>query len=145
MKVIFIFAISFFLFISVSVYADEYKHHHEAEPKFSPEFIKFMNEMNVGMEKMMKDMHASGYTGDPDIDFLTMMIPHHEGAIEMARLVLIYGTDPLVRKIAEDIIATQRTEIEAMKQRVKILKAGHELEPEGFPAIGGTRGPTKQR
>ena len=55
---------------------------------------KFMKEMGAGMEKMMKDMHAPEYTGNPDVDFLAMMIPHHEGAVEMARLVLIHGTDP---------------------------------------------------
>ena len=43
-------------------------------------------------------MHASGYTGNPDVDFLAMMIPHHEGAVEMARLVLVYGKDPLTRR-----------------------------------------------
>lgn len=65
-------------------------------------------------------MHSLGYTGNPDIGFLSMMILHHEGAIEMARLILIYGTDPLVRKIAEDI-AAQTIEIEAMRE-IKDLK-----------------------
>ncbi|MEW6740366.1 MAG: DUF305 domain-containing protein [Nitrospirota bacterium] len=81
-----------------------------------------------------------GMAGNPDIDFLAMMIPHHEGAIEMARLVLIYGTDPLVRKLAEDIIATQRVEIETMKQRLIILRKKPEPDPGDFPAIEGTRG-----
>lgn len=120
--------------------AEEHKHHHMTEPKFSPEFTKFMNEMKAGMEKMMKDMHDPGYSGNPDVDFLAMMIPHHEGAIEMARLILIYGTDPLVRKLAEDIIATQRVEIEAMKQRLMILRKKSEPDPGGFPALEGTRG-----
>lgn len=134
-----IFVISFFMLVSVSSYAEEHKHH-MTEPKFNPEFTKFMNEMNAGMEKMMKDMHSPGYTGNPDVDFLTMMIPHHEGAIEMARLVLIYGTDPLVRKLAEDIIATQRVEIETMKKRLMILRKKSGPDPGGFPALEGTRG-----
>jgi len=135
-----IFLIGLLLFISTSLRAGEHEHHHGGDIKFSPEFTRFMNEMNEGMEKMMRDMHSPGYTGNPDIDFLSMMIPHHEGAIEMARLLLIYGTDPIVRKLAEDIIATQRMEIETMKKRLEILKKGAEKDPGGFPALGGTRG-----
>ncbi len=118
----------------------EIHEYHKTEYRFSPEFKRFMDEMNAGMEEMMKDMHSAGYSGDPDVDFLAMMIPHHEGAIEMARLVLIYGNDPMVRTLAEDIIATQRAEIESMKKRLIILKKRQELDPEGFPAIEGTRG-----
>ena len=58
----------------------------------------FAPEMDAGMQKMMSNMHAPGYTGNPDVDFLAMMIPHHEGAVEMARLVLVYGKDPLTRR-----------------------------------------------
>lgn len=114
--------------------------HHKAEYRFGPEFKRFMDDMNAGMEKMMRDMHSPGYTGNPDVDFLAMMIPHHEGAIEMARLVLIYGNDPMVRALAEDIIATQRVEIESMKKRLMILKNRQEPDTEEFPAIEGTRG-----
>ncbi len=108
--------------------------------EFSPGYIKFMNDISAGIEKMMKDMHTPRYSGNPDIDFLSMMIPHHEGAIEMARLVLIYGNDPLTRMLAEDIIATQQVEIETMKRRLEILRERPDPEPGGFPAIGGTRG-----
>jgi len=141
MKKIFVIGL---LLISTMVLAGEHEHHNEAITKTSPEYTNFTNEMNTGMEKMMKDMHSHKYSGNPDIDFLSMMIPHHEGAIEMARLVLIYGTDPIVRKLAEDIIATQRVEIETMKKRLETLKQGADSNPGGFPAIGGTRGKSPQ-
>ena len=81
----------------------------------------FSRDMHAGMDRMMRDMHAAGESGDPDIDFLAMMIPHHEGAVDMARLVLIHGRDPLVRALAQDIIAGQTTEISAMRQRLARL------------------------
>lgn len=85
-------------------------------------------------------MVAVPMTGDPDRDFLAMMIPHHEGAVEMARLLLIYGRDPLVRQLVQDIIAAQATEIVAMRNRLAILRAGPQPEPGGGPVLGGTRG-----
>ena len=93
------------------------------------------------MEKMMHGMHAPGYTGNPDADFLAMMIPHHEGAVEMARLALVHGRDPLTRRLAEEIIASQTAEIEGMRRRLAILRVRPDTDPGGFPALGGTRGP----
>ena len=52
---------------------------------------RFEADMDTGMARMMQGMHSPGYTGQPDPDFLAMMIPHHEGAVDMARLVLIHG------------------------------------------------------
>lgn len=58
---------------------------------------------------------AMNTNGDPDTDFLKAMIPHHEGAIDMARQELAAGTDPQVRQLAKDIIAAQESEIRLMK------------------------------
>ena len=104
----------------------------------------FVRQMDAGMKKMMEDMHAPGYSGNPDVDFLAMMIPHHEGAVEMARLALIYGKDPLTRRLAEEIIASQTAEIAAMKERLAILRRGEDQNPGGFPALHGTRGVAPQ-
>ena len=65
--------------------------------KMDPGYARFVAQMKAGMDRMMKDMHTPGYTGNADVDFLAMMIPHHEGAVEMARLVLIHGRDPHTR------------------------------------------------
>ena len=105
----------------------------------------FTRAMHAGMEKMMHDMHASAASGNPDVDFLAMMIPHHEGAVEMARLVLVHGRDPLVRQLADEIIAGQTTEITAMRARLARLKRGDDTEPDGFPALGSTRGGSPSR
>ena len=65
-------------------------------------------------EKMHGDM-AIEYTGDADADFVRGMIPHHQGAIDMAKVVLEHGSDPGIRELAEGVIAAQEEEIETMK------------------------------
>ncbi|MBS0559448.1 MAG: DUF305 domain-containing protein [Proteobacteria bacterium] len=71
--------------------------------------------MMDGMATMNRDMSAAPMTGDPDHDFVAMMIPHHQGAIDMAEVVLKYGKDPQIRKLAQDIVAAQKKEIAEMK------------------------------
>ncbi len=75
-------AISALMLLGSSGWAQEHAHHKPSAPaQFSGEYGSFMRQMDVDMDKMMGDMHAPGYSGDPDIDFLAMMIPHHQGAI----------------------------------------------------------------
>nr|WP_315217665.1 DUF305 domain-containing protein [uncultured Duganella sp.] len=102
----------------------------------------FQRDMDTGMAKMMTDMHSPGYSGNVDVDFLAMMVPHHQGAVEMARLVLLHGRDPATRLLAEEIIAGQTIEIQSMQRRlISLRQPGPVVAENEFPVLGGTRGP----
>lgn len=68
----------------------------------------------AAVSRMHADMDIA-YTGDADTDFILGMIPHHKGAVEMARIVLEFGTDPEVKALAEAVIAAQEGEIDWME------------------------------
>lgn len=102
--------------------------------------VDFSGAMSVAMDRMMAAMRRDPRIGDPDADFLAMMIPHHEAAVEMARLVLLHGGDPLVRQLAERILASQQTEIDAMRARLRLLQGPQRDE---FPELSGQRGPSQ--
>jgi uncharacterized protein (DUF305 family) len=75
------------------------------------------------METMMKDM-AIKPSGDVDRDFVAMMVPHHQGAIDMAEALLRYGHNEQLRRLGQEIIVTQQQEIAAMR-----LAVGEPLPP----------------
>jgi uncharacterized protein (DUF305 family) len=74
------------------------------------------------MQGMMKGMDTP-YTGDADHDFVTGMLPHHQGAVDMARVELQYGHDPVLKKLARDIIASQTKEQAFMRRWLDRHKA----------------------
>lgn len=118
------------------------QHDHQAAgaPNAGAQDDEFARALASAMDKMHRDMMAPLPTGSADVDFLATMIPHHAGAVEMALLVLLHGKDPLVRQLAEEIIAGQQVEIAAMQARLNILRHGSDPSPGGYPALGGTRG-----
>jgi uncharacterized protein (DUF305 family) len=71
--------------------------------------------MNDAMAIMDRDMAAAPMTGEPGHDFVTMMMPHHQGAIDMAKAVLLNTQDPELRNLALGIIAEQQNEINVMR------------------------------
>ena len=108
---------------------------HEAHPANPPAALSveesaFLQENEAAMTKMMNDMAAKP-TGDIDRDFVAMMNPHHQGAIDMAMIELRYGKNEQLRRIAQEIIVDQMQEIAAMKLAI------------GEPATNTTPAPTQ--
>jgi hypothetical protein len=91
-------------------------------PDYSNE-QSFLSENDAAMNKMMADMTIKP-TGDVDRDFVAMMVPHHQGAIDMARAELKYGRNEQLRRMSQEIIVTQQQEIAAMR-----LAIGDPLPP----------------
>jgi hypothetical protein len=85
----------------------------------------FMAENNAAMAKMMAGMNVAP-SGDVDADFTAMMIPHHQGAIDMAMAELRFGRNEQLRRISQEIIVDQQQEIAAMR-----LALGLPLPAEG--------------
>jgi uncharacterized protein (DUF305 family) len=77
--------------------------------------MSFMHSMAESMNSMDNGMKSAPMNGNIDHDFVTMMMPHHQGAIDMAKAELIYGKDPVTRRLAVEIIVDQQSEIQAMQ------------------------------
>jgi len=102
--------------------AAEGQHRVEAQAGLAAE-APYLAENTRAMTKMMNDM-AVKPTGDIDRDFVEMMVPHHQGAIDMAVAVLRHGHNEQLRRLAQEIIVTQQEEIAAMR-----LAVGEPLPP----------------
>ena len=83
------------------------------------EATPFARLMETAMTVMDDGMKHAPMTGDPDHDFAAMMIPHHQGAIDMAKAELLYGKNPVLRRLAQEIIVTQASEITVMQTELK--------------------------
>jgi uncharacterized protein (DUF305 family) len=116
------FAAAALLFIALSstVSAEEMHHHHAVITDAPPVFIAstakpFAGLMNDAMAVMDDGMQRAPMNGSPEHDFVTMMIPHHQGAVDMAKALLLYNTDPELRNLAQGILTEQQNEIKLMQ------------------------------
>jgi hypothetical protein len=87
---------------------------HAAMPTGDGSEAAFIKENDIAMNKMMADMTIKP-AGDVNRDFVDMMIPHHQGAIDMAKALLTHGDNEALRRIAQEIVITQQQEIVAMR------------------------------
>jgi len=109
-----------------------------------PEDPHFMGHMATddsnwtALMKNMETMHAAMTAVEPsgtsDADFASLMLPHHQAAVDMAKTELLYGSDPQMRRLAQEIIADQESEIQLMqlwldRQRVHTKDPSHQPSP----------------
>jgi hypothetical protein len=113
---------------------------HAAHSRTSPD-TPAVREYKVAHARMMRNM-ALPFTGNPDVDFRMHMIPHHQGAIDMARVALRHAKDPWTRQLAEAVIVEQQREIAEMQ--AWLARHGAMVPPGGQPSyvIGADSYPT---
>jgi hypothetical protein len=103
----------------------------------SPGETAFLAENQIAMDRMMADM-AIHPTGDIDQDFVAMMVPHHQGAIDMALTELRDGRNEALRRIAQGIIVEQRQEIAAMNLIVRDADSAAPASTHSHHHVAGT-------
>ena len=104
------------LFCVVAIPAQQSMHKHgpgksSSDPAWS--------ELQSNMDRMHAAMTSVAASGNGDADFVKLMIPHHQAAIDMAKTQLLYGKDPQMRRLAQEIITDQQSEIELMNLWLK--------------------------
>ena len=113
-------------------------HRHGSVPALPPApFVAssakpFAGLMDDAMSVMNAGMGSAPMTGDADHDFAGMMIPHHQGAVDMAKAQLLYGKNPVLRRLAQEIIVTQGSEIAVMRAELARGKDVRTARPADF-------------
>jgi uncharacterized protein (DUF305 family) len=115
---------------SAAAYGQEHHHHGgaaetaELKPFEASTAKSFAVLMDEAMAIMDQGMQRAPMNGEADHDFVTMMIPHHQGAVDMAKAVLLYTRDPAMRNLAQGIITEQQYEIQLMQTWLEQHKKG---------------------
>lgn len=78
---------------------------------------------------MHHGMASAKRNGNPDHDFASAMIPHHQGAVDMAKVELLYGRDPVLRRLAQEIIVSQQQEIAVMQRQIDAMTTTPSITP----------------
>ena len=92
---------------------------HAQAPPSSSAVDPGWSEFNSSMAKMHAAMASVVPSGKSDVDFVRLMLPHHQAAIDMAKIQLLYGKDPEMRRLAQEIITDQQSEIDLMQLWLK--------------------------
>jgi len=79
----------------------------------------YWSALTASSQKMHSAMGSVRQSGDSDADFVKLMLPHHQAAIDMAKAQLLYGKDPQIRRLAQEIITDQQSEIDLMQLWLK--------------------------
>jgi len=90
-------------------------HSHSSKAAVQPEWAELMG----SMDNMHATMASTEPSGNADVDFVNLMLSHHQAAVDMAKTELMYGKDPQMRRLAQDIITAQQSEIETMQLWLK--------------------------
>ncbi|MFD7894729.1 DUF305 domain-containing protein [Streptomyces sp. NPDC059743] len=114
---------------------------HPSHPSHAGVHGPFTRKMDESMRLMAEAMADSRMTGDPDHDFAALMVAHHQGAVEMAKAVLEHGKDPVLRRLAQEIIVTQQQEIGVMKGRMTATSSARRGSEPGW--FGQNPGPAE--
>ena len=102
-------------FFMLAVQAAQHRNQSADTPAVNPAWT----ELTASMEKMHGAMTSLKSSGSSDVDFVKLMLPHHQAAIDMAKTQLMYGKDPQMRRLAQEIIIDQQSEIELMELWLK--------------------------
>ncbi len=113
--------------------AHEETHAHGSQPTADPDW----SELIASMDKMHMAMGAIERSGNNDVDFVRLMLPHHQAAIDMAKTQLLHGKDAQMRRLAQEIITDQQSEIELMQRWLKQQKPAAAKENQTTPPDTG--------